>query len=79
MLDTAIGPITHIVDGATFQMQVTHIGRHNKFRYNNYETVHVALNRTAYPIYRLVNVRVKCSVQYRDVYTRLYADLDLEG
>lgn len=78
MLDTAIGPITHIVDGATFQMQVTHIGRHNKFRYNNYETVNVAINRTGYPLHRLVNVRVKCSVRYRDVYNRLFAELDLE-
>jgi hypothetical protein len=78
MLDTAIGPIFQIVDGATFQMQVTHIGRHNKFRYNNYETIHVAVNRTGYQLYQLVNVRVKCSVRYRDVYNRLFAEVDLE-
>ena len=79
MLDTAIGPITNqFYDGFTFQINVTHIGRHNKFRYNAQETVFVASNNTGYPLLRLSGIRVVCHVRYRDTYNRLYADIYLE-
>jgi hypothetical protein len=79
MLDTAIGPVTYVFDGVTFQMNVTHIGRHNKFRYNTYETVFVATNNTGYQLNQLGGVRVTCHVKYRDIYNRLYADIYLEN
>lgn len=78
MLDTAIGPVTRIVDQNTMQVHVTHIGRHNQFRYNTYETIYVATNLTGRALHQLRGVRVKCSVRYRDVYNRLYADVELE-
>jgi hypothetical protein len=80
MLDTAIGPVTNVLNDATFQINVTHIGRHNKFRYNNFETVLVASNNTGYTLLqlRIYGLRVRCNVRQRDIYNRLYADVYLE-
>ena len=80
MLDTTIGPVINVFDGATFQMNVTHIGQHNKFRYNNYESVSVATNNTGFTLYQLQTYRrrVICHVRHRDIYNRLVADVYLE-
>jgi hypothetical protein len=78
MLDTAIGPVTRVVDVHSIQVHVTHIGRHNQFRYNTYETVYVASNNTGRTLAGLVGLRVRCNVKYRDVYNRLVADVELE-
>lgn len=78
MLDTAIGPVTGINDATSFQMNVTHIGTHNKFRYNTHETVVVASNLTGLNIFYLVGKRVRCNVRYRDKFNRLFADIELE-
>jgi hypothetical protein len=80
MLDTAIGPVINVLNNTTFQMNVTHIGRHNKFRYNSYETVSVASNNTGYTLQHLraYGIRVSCHVRQRDTYNRLYADVYLE-
>ena len=82
MLDTAIGPIIRILDGSSFQMQVTHIGNHNKYGYSNYETVCIAPNPNAVnptPLtVLLVGRRVKCSVRYRDNFNRLICDVEFE-
>lgn len=80
MLDTAIGPVTNVFDGVTFQINVTHIGRHNKFRYYGFETVFVATNNTGYTLNQLQfnRLRVVCHVRYRDVYNRIYSDVYLE-
>lgn len=80
MLDTAIGPVISVIDNVTFRMNVTHIGRHNKFRYNGIETVLVATNNTGYSIQqlRLYGIRVSCHVRQRDTYNRLYADVYVE-
>lgn len=77
MLDTAIGSITGIIDNVTFIINVTHIGTHNKFRYNSYETVTVATNKTDFTLSQLRGIRVRCLVKYRDTYNRLYADIEL--
>ncbi|MFM2227777.1 MAG: hypothetical protein RL664_1120 [Bacteroidota bacterium] len=80
MLDTAIGPITNVFDSTTFQMNVTHIGRHNKFRYNTFETVSVATNKTGHSLNQLIKIglRVSCHVRHRDIYNRLVGDIYLE-
>jgi hypothetical protein len=80
MLDTAIGPVTSVIDNITFRMNVTHIGRHNKFRYNSIETVLVASNNTGYTIIQLrwYGIRVSSHVRQRDIYNRLIADVYLE-
>ena len=83
MLDTAIGPIIRVIDGSSFQMQVTHIGKHNKYPYGNFETVFIATPEVPNPkstklSAALVGRRVKCSVRHRDNYNRLYADVVFE-
>jgi hypothetical protein len=83
MLDTAIGPITRVIDGNSFQMQVTHIGNHNKYAYGDFETVCIATPEIPNPnatilSQSLVGRRVKCSVRHRDNYNRLYADVVFE-
>ena len=83
MLDTAIGPIIRVIDGNSFQMQVTHIGNHNKYPYGNIETVCIAplekTNPNSTPLSSaLIGRRVKCSVRHRDNYNRLYADVVFE-
>lgn len=82
MLDTAIGPIIRIIDGSSFQMNVTHIGNHNKYGYNNFEIVHIAPNpalTNPTPLSAaLIGRRVRCKVRYRDNYNRLFADVEFE-
>ena len=82
MLDTAIGPILKIIDGNSFQMQVTHIGKHNVYGYGNYEIVCIAPNpnaRNPTPLSPLlIGRRVKCNVRNRDSYNRLFADVEFE-
>ncbi len=82
MLDTAIGPITAIIDSKSFQMHVTHIGRHNQYAYSNFEIVCIAPNpfaaNTTPLSHALIGRRVKCYVRYRDNYNRLYGEVEFE-
>lgn len=82
MLDTVIGPITRVIDGGSFQIQVTHIGTHNKYAYGNYETVFIAIKpllpTSTLLSPALVGRRVKCMVRHRDNYNRLVADVEFE-
>lgn len=82
MLDTAIGPIIRVVDASSFQMQVTHIGNHNKYPYKNHEIVFIAPNpnliNPTILSHALVGRRVKCSVRYRDNFNRLICDVVFE-
>ena len=83
MLDTAIGPIISIIDSNSFQMRVTHIGKHNANGYNNYEIVCIAPNPSATnttPLSQsLIGRRVKCKVRYRDNYNRLYGEVEFDN
>ena len=81
MLDTVIGPIVRVIDANTFLIQVTHIGNHNKYAYSNYETVFIAPMQTIVGTQLsvlLVGRRVKCSVRYRDNYSRLFSDVEFD-
>lgn len=42
MSDTIRGKVTNVVDGDTFEMSVTHIGKNNEYEYSNTETIRVA-------------------------------------
>ena len=39
MPDVIQGPVINIVDGDTFDMKVTHVGKNNKYEYNDEERV----------------------------------------
>ena len=43
MADIIQGPVTHVIDGDTFDMQVTHTGKFNEYDdYNQYERIRIA-------------------------------------
>ena len=87
MADIIQGPVTQVVDGDTFDMTVTHTGTGNKNKYNNSERVRIAsidapeLNtaagkRSKDALERTIKgKRVSCSVQARDTYGRVVADV----
>ena len=42
MADIIRGPVTNVVDGATFEMKVTHVGKDNSEKYNNKERLRIS-------------------------------------
>lgn len=89
MADVIQGPVTQVVDGDTFDTTVTHVGTHNKIKYNDSERIRIAsidapeLNtpagkRSKDALERkLKGKRVSCTVQARDTYSRIVADVKL--
>jgi hypothetical protein len=86
MSDFVIGPVINIIDGSTFQINVTHIGVNNRFTYRDYETVTIP-NDSSWRVsnrdnmltlnHAMIGRTMKCYVRYRDSYNRLYADCEL--
>ena len=89
MSDTIRGPVTKVVDGDTFEMDVTHTGKENKKKYNNHETVRIATidapelgtksgQRSKETLEKkLKGKEVRCYVQARDAYGRVVADVEI--
>jgi len=85
MSDTIRGPVTNVVDGDTFDMKVTHVGKGNKEEYNNEERIRIAdidepeLNTPAGKRpkekleKKLKGKEVRCYVRARDSYGRIVA------
>lgn len=89
MADIIQGPVTNIVDGDTFDMNVTQIGTNNQNKYNSTERIRIA-NFDAAEIgsvggyrdkQRLTNAiagkNARCIVQTRDTYGRVVADVKI--
>ncbi len=89
MADTIWGNVTKVIDGDTFEMNVTHISKNNQFNYNPIERIRLAggnapelsdkdgqsaKNRLKN---KIDGKNVKCIVQSRDVFRRLVADVSL--
>lgn len=89
MLDFVVGPVTSVINGNTFKMQVTHIGKHNKYGYRDFETIKIADRVASSPIAgiglqqkqqlfnQIFNRRVRCHVRYRDAYNILICDVEV--
>lgn len=89
MTDTIRGPVTLVIDGDTFDMDVTHTGKENKIKYNSKERIRIAkidapeLNsqsgrRSKEALERrLNNKEVRCYVQARDAYGRVVAEISV--
>lgn len=85
MADTIRGRVTNIVDGDTFDMKVTHIGKANEYPYNGQETIRIAgIDKPEWNMpegkrskqlleRRLKGKDVLCQVQTRDSYGRVVA------
>ena len=89
MADTIRGPVTRVVDGDTFEMDVTHVGKKNTKEYNESETVRIAgidapelgteagKKAKAELDKKLSGKEVRCKVQARDTYGRVVADVEI--
>ena len=89
MADIVEGPVTSVVDGDTFDMRVTHIGTKNKIKYNDVERIRIAgidapeLDTVAGKHSKealqkkFSGKTVRCTVQARDTYHRLVADVSI--
>ena len=87
MTDTIRGPVTKVLDGDTFEMKVTHTGKMNTRQYNDIETVRIAgIDAPEYGTQageiaknqlqrRLLGKEVRCSIQARDTYRRIVAEV----
>ncbi len=85
MTDTIKGPVVNIVDGDTFEMNVTHIGKDNKNKYRDKERIRIAeidapeigrpgSKRSTDLLKRKLKGKVvRCYVQARDTYGRVVA------
>ena len=89
MADTIRGPVTSIVDGDTFDMKVSHVGRSNENKYNDNERIRIAdidepeLNtpdgkRSKDKLEKkLKGKEVRCYIQARDSYARIVANVKI--
>jgi len=87
MTDTIRGPVINIVDGDTFDMKVTYVGKNNKHEYNYEERIRIADidepelrtpagKRSKNLLERkLKGKEVMCYVRARDSYGRIVADV----
>lgn len=87
MVDTIRGLVIEIIDGDTFDMNVTHTGNDNKNDYNNKERIRIAGidapelrsprgQRSKDLLERkLKGKEVRCYVQARDTYGRVVAEV----
>ena len=89
MADTIRGPVTRVVDGDTFEMKVTHIGKENTEEYNDSEIVRIAgidAPELATAAGKKAKVQldkelsgktVRCQVRTRDTYGRVVAAIEI--
>jgi len=87
--DTIRGLVTNVVDGDTFDMNVTHVGTQNRLQYNNAERIRIAeINKPELPSLlgqrsknhlqtKLQGKIVRCFIQARDVYGRIVAKVQI--
>ena len=89
MYDSVRGPVVDVIDGDTFDINVTHKGKNNKYTYNDTERIRIVgidapeLNTVA-GIHAKANLKAKilgkeirCKVHSRDTFQRLVGDVEL--
>lgn len=89
MADTIRGSVSKVIDGDTFDMNVTHTGKDNQYDYSNSERIRIANIDAAelgsFGGYRdktklektILGKEVRCSIQARDTYHRVVADVKI--
>lgn len=87
MVDCIQGPVVNVVDGDTFDMQVTYYGKYNQNPYNLRERVRIkginapelntlaGLDAKRSLQQALLGKQVKCDVYSRDLYNRVVANV----
>jgi len=89
MADTIRGPVTKVIDGDTFDMKVTHVGKKNEYEYGDIERIRIAeidapeLNsikgkRAKEELEKAILGKVvRCYIQSRDSFNRIVAKVEL--
>lgn len=89
MADIIRGPVINIVDGDTFDMKVTHIGKNNEYEYNDNERIRIAgidapeletpwgKRSKKFLKDMLLGREVRCYVQARDAFGRVVARVEI--
>ena len=89
MLDIIRGLVTRVVDGDTFDIAVTRVGKNNKYQYDNNTRIRIVdidapeLSTPAGKLSKnnleskLNGKEVQCQVQTRDTYNRVVAKIDV--
>ena len=89
MADTIRGPVTNVIDGDTFDMKVTHVGKKNAEEYNDNERVRIAGidapeidteegKKAKKELEKKISGKeVRCTIQARDTYGRIVADIQV--
>ncbi|HAK89411.1 MAG TPA: hypothetical protein DHV16_02830 [Nitrospiraceae bacterium] len=89
MFDTIRGSVSSVIDGDTFDMNISHVGNHNRYKYNSIERVRLAdidkpeLNtisgqRSKLLLQlKLLSKEVRCLIQARDEYGRVVAKVHI--
>ena len=88
-MDTIRGNVTKIIDGDTFDMNVTHTGKENEYDYNDDERIRIAgidapeLNTSSGQRSKkdlenkLSNAEVRVYIKSRDNYSRIVGDVKI--
>ena len=89
MADIIRDPVTKVIDGDTFDMKVTHIGKKNSEEYGNSERIRLAgidapeINIEAGKKAKvalgnkLSGKEVRCIIQARDTHGRIVAEVEI--
>lgn len=89
MKDTIKGQVTEIIDGDTFDMNVTQVGKNNKERYNAEERVRISgIDTLELPSEsgrqakdnlekKIKGKAVRCNIETRDTYGRIVASIEV--
>ncbi len=86
--DVIWGDVTNVMDGDTFNIHITHVGRLNRLTYNEYERIRIArLDAPELPSaygflakrqlkHQLKGRHVKCVIHSRDRFGRLICTVE---
>ena len=89
MADTIRGPVTEVIDGDTFDMNITHVGNDNKEEYGDSERVRIAgidapeidtedgKKAKKALSNKISGKEVRCKIQTRDTYGRIVAEIEV--
>lgn len=89
MLDQIRGKVSRIIDGDTFDINVSHFNTNNRYKYNSNERIRIAgfnskelgsaggLQDRRMLALKLHGKSVRCSIRSRDVFGRLVADVTI--
>ena len=90
MTDRIWGDVVEVIDGDTFKIKVTHVGRDNQYEYGDYERIRIeridapelpslAGKRAKRDLERVIMGKfIRCNIRARDAYGRLICNVSID-